>query len=55
MYGGRPEREVCFQFHGKFGSLFSVSIQAMPAAPRSREATVDGIHVEQGQGSPGSQ
>jgi len=36
--------------------VYSVSIRALPAAQgSSREATVSGFHVEQGQGSPGSQ
>jgi hypothetical protein len=44
-----------FNFMGNL-VVHSVSIRALPAAPGSaREATVGGIHVEQGQGSPGSQ
>jgi hypothetical protein len=35
----------CFQIHGRFGGLFSVSIRSLPAAPGSfREAPVGGIH-----------
>ena len=44
--GGPPERDVCFQFHGIFGGLFSVSVWELRAAPvSSREAPFVGIHV----------